>query len=83
MKKFITIALLSLFTFTQAQKGIKVTYLKSSNGTLIENQDPILLFTNKTETLLTSESIHKRKAKFPFEQSLIFRSDDKIMQITQ
>ena len=52
MKKIITIALLSLFTFTQAQKGIKVTYLKSSNGTLIENQDPILLFTNKTETLL-------------------------------
>lgn len=83
MKKITTIALLSLFTFTQAQKGIKVTYLKSSNGTLIENQDPILLFTNKTETLLTSESIHKRKAKFPFEQSLIFRSDDKIMQITQ
>ena len=50
MKKFITITLLSLFTFAQSQtsvkspKGLKITYTRSSNGKLIENQDAIFVF---------------------------------------
>ena len=68
MKKFITITLLSLFTFAQSQtnakppKGLKITYTRSSNGKLIENQDAILVFTNPKETLVTSEKMNSKKA---------------------
>ena len=89
MKKFITITLLSLFTFAQSQtnekpsKGLIITYNRSSNGKLIENQDAILVFTNKSETLITSENMLRRKALFPYEQTLINRSKNKILQVTQ
>jgi GLPGLI family protein len=89
MKKFITITLLSLFTFAQSQtnakpsKGLIITYTRSSNGKLIENQDAILVFTNESETLITSENMLRRKASFPYEQSLINRSENKILQVTQ
>ena len=89
MKKFITITLLSLFTFVQSQtnakppKGFKITYTRSSNGKLIENQDAIFVFTNPTETLVTSEKMNSGKADFPFEQTLINRSENKIVQVTQ
>ena len=54
-------------------KSIKITYTKSSNGTLIENQDPILVFTNELKTQITSESIFNKKASFPFEYYNIYR----------
>ena len=89
MKKCITITLLSLFTFAQSQtnakppKGFKITYTRSSNGKLIENQDAILVFTNPKETLVTSEKMNSKKADFPFEQTFINRSENKIIQVTQ
>ena len=89
MKKFITITLLSLFKFSESQtnaktlKGLIITYTRSSNGKLIENQDAILVFTNESETLITSENMLRRKASFPYEQSLINRSENKILQVTQ
>ncbi len=89
MKNFITITLLSLFTLAQSQtnakppKGFKITYTRSSNGKLIENQDPIFVFTNSLETLVTSEKMNSKKAEFPFEQTLINRSENKIIQVTQ
>mgnify|MGYP006198269275 FL=1 len=89
MKKFITITLLSLFAFAQSQtnakppKGFKITYTRSSNGKLIENQDAIFVFTNPTETLVTSDKMNSGKADFPFEQTLINRSENKIVQVTQ
>lgn len=83
MKKITTIILLFMLSFVQAQKGLKITYTKSSNGKTIENQDKILVFTTEFETLLTSESMYNGKAQFPFEQSYIQRSNNKTFQITQ
>ncbi len=89
MKKIITLVFLSLFAIVQAQngikppKGLKITYTKSSNGKLIENQDAILIFTNELETLITTEKMNAGKASFPFEQFLIHRSENKIIQVSQ
>ena len=89
MKKILTFTFLSLFVFIQAQtgtkppKGLKITYTKSSNGKLVENQDAILVFTNAIETLISSEKMNSGKAMYPFEQSLINRSENKIIQVTQ
>lgn len=61
-----------LISFTSiAQSNYKITYIKTSNGKLIENQDPILVFLNDKQFAITSESIKSNKASFPFEQNLI------------
>jgi hypothetical protein len=59
---------------TQAQKNhksIKISYLKSSNGKIIENQDPILLFTSDKVSLITSDKIIHKKSNFPIEQFFV------------
>lgn len=74
MKKLIYISflLISILTFGQNSR-YKITYLKSSNGTLIENQDPILVFAEDTYTTISSESIESGKATYPYEKTLIKR----------
>ena len=74
MKQLIYITILLLSTFTFGQINYKITYLKSSNGTLVENQDVILVFSNENKSLITSESIIKNKTIIPFEQTLITNS---------
>lgn len=66
----------SLFTFlitilVFSQTNYKITYLKSSNGKLVENQDAVVVFSNQNKSLITSESILKKEAKFPFEKTII------------
>ena len=51
----------------------KITYLKSSNGKLIENQVPILVFTNALETVITNQKIVAKKAELPFEVTVLDR----------
>lgn len=77
---FLTLFSMQLVT---AQKTIKVTYTKSSNGKLIENQDPLWIFCSKDQTLLTTESINSKKATYPYEQTLINRSQHSILQSAQ
>ncbi len=53
--------------------NFKITYLKSSNGKLIENQEPILVFTNDLETVITNQKILDKKAELPFEVTVLDR----------
>lgn len=73
-KTILTLILLTCLT-TIGQNNYKITYTKSSNGTLIENQDPVTVFSNETESILTSESILKGKSSFPYEQMAIKGSE--------
>jgi len=89
MKNLLTITLISFFAFSNAQIGIKppfglkITYTKSSNGKQIENQDAVVVFTNALETLVTTEKMNTGKADFPYEQSFINRTENKITHVTQ
>ena len=74
MKQLIYITVLLLSTFTFGQINYKITYLKSSNGTLVENQDAVIVFSNENKSIITSESIIKNKAVVPFEQTIITNS---------
>jgi len=80
MKKllFIIVVLISGSAISQ---NYKITYLRSSNGTLIENQDPIVVFANETQTLLTSQNIIGKNASFPFEQTVVNRKSNSFDQI--
>lgn len=81
MKKIVLILFLVIFQNGLAQKRakthiLKVTYTKSSNGKLLENQDEIVVFSNENKTVLTSKSIIEGTAKFPFEQTIIDRNNN-------
>lgn len=77
MKKILTLFLTLLISAGHAQKKekpattYKITYLRSSNGKLVEHQDPILVFSNGKETILTSQNILTGKTPFPFEQTIV------------
>jgi hypothetical protein len=72
MRKIIQLIIL-LISISGYSQNYKITYLKSSNGNLIENQDAILVFSNETKTLISTEKIITKKAEFPFEQTLVSR----------
>lgn len=66
---------------TTNSPGFKITYIKYSNGKLIENQDPVVVFTNEKETLLSSENIQAKKSSYPFEKTRINRADNSFIQL--
>ncbi|MBI5541079.1 MAG: peptide-N-glycosidase [Bacteroidia bacterium] len=61
--------------------GYKITYLRYSNGKIEEEQDPIVVITNKKETLLSSENIQSNKISYPFELTRINRADNSYIQM--
>ena len=61
-------------------QSYKITYQKASNGKVIEPQDLTLVFTDKNATLITTASIQDRKAAFPFEETWVNHTQQKIYQ---
>ena len=80
MKKLLFIVLLLVYESSFSQ-NYKITYLKSSNGSLIENQDPILVFTSSEVTQIGSQSIFNGKADFPNEIIFVDRKTNSFSQI--
>jgi GLPGLI family protein len=83
MKKLITIALWFFAIASFGQANYKITYTKSSNGKMIENQDPVIVFSNSNQTLISSKSILENKVTYPYEFSLIDRSKNAINQVAK
>ncbi len=80
MKKLLLIVLVLIYGNSFSQ-NYKITYQKSSNGTLLKNQDLIIVFTNSQNTLLTSEAVVNGKSSFPFEETLMDRTTNSFIQI--
>ncbi len=81
MKKLLLFILFSLSAFSQQYK---ITYIKSSNGKVIEHQVPILLLINTNKTIITNKENLEKSAKFPFETVLINRNKtNEIINIAQ
>lgn len=76
---------LVLLFITQSivSQNYSITYEKWSNGTKIENQDPILVYTNSSLTLVSSVGILSGKNNFPFEETYIDRSNQTLIQLAQ
>lgn len=62
-------------------QGYKISYLKYSNDKILENQDPIVVFTNQKETLLSSENIQSKKNNYPVEETRINKADNSFVQL--
>lgn len=54
-----------------AGQVLKITYERSFNGNIIENQDPILAFVQKSGTLITTKKQMSGEASIPYEFSYI------------
>lgn len=61
----------------------KVTYLKSSNGTVLQDQDAVVVFTNVSETIITSQNIIDGLITFPFEKFFVDRKNNHYIQIAE
>ena len=88
MKRVVLLLFLILSQSVLAQKAaktnaLKVSYSKSSNGKLIENQDTIIVYTDENRTTLTSNFIVYGSATFPYEHTIINRTDNSFTQIAQ
>lgn len=59
--------------FADAQTTYKVTYQRSYNGNVVEDQDKTIVFTNQDFTYVTSDQIQKNQKDFPFEETFIDR----------
>ena len=80
MKKLLLFVLL-LVCGNAFSQNYKITYLKSSNGSLIENQDPILAFTSSEVTQIGLQSIFNGKADFPNEIIFVNRKTNSFSQV--
>ncbi|MFZ4106767.1 PNGase F N-terminal domain-containing protein [Flavobacterium sp.] len=83
MKKIIIILICLLTNTLFGQLNYKITYIKSSNGKLVENQDPIIIFSNALKTTLTTQSVLENKAVYPFEFSSIDRKNNAVIQMAK
>jgi GLPGLI family protein len=83
MKNRLFLLLITISLSANAQKAIKVTYVKSSNGTVVENQDRVVLLASKNTSLVTSEKILSQKADFPIEQTFVDFTTGKLYQTSQ
>ena len=60
----------SLVSFAQ-ETSYEITYQRSSNGKIIENQDLLKVFATNNQAVLSSEKIEANQAVLPFEKTLI------------
>ncbi len=86
MKKYCLLFLLVSFWVSQAQKmpaALKITYGKTSNGKPVENDDPIIVYTDYNQTVVTAKSISDKKAQLPFERFYLNRKTGLYYQLAQ
>lgn len=86
MKNLFILFTLFLLADSQAQRkanALKITYTKSSNGNVIENQDRTVVFTDKNQTFLSSEKIILGNTNFPYEIFSLNRNDNRWFQTGQ
>ncbi|HNP32223.1 MAG TPA: GLPGLI family protein [Flavobacterium sp.] len=79
MKKLLFIVFL-LGSVNSYSQDYRITYLKSSNGTLVEGQDPILVYTLDEVTIITNQSSVNRKGFAPNEYTRIDHRDNSFIQ---
>lgn len=86
MKNITLLSVLLLITSLHAQKkpnSVKISYIKSSNGSVIENQDPILIYADKRQAIVISEKILSKKVAFPYEFFCLNRTTNTWFQSAQ
>lgn len=74
------IFLFSLLSFAQ-NSSFEITYQRSSNGKILENQDVIKVLATSAQVLVSSEKIQNKQASFPYEVTLMDTANLSFYQI--
>lgn len=73
--KYLFFLLLANLTFAQinfsSDKVYKISYQTSYNGQIDENQNPIWVFADKNNSLITSQNVFENKGTYPFEMTFV------------
>ncbi|KGE13433.1 PNGase F N-terminal domain-containing protein [Sphingobacterium deserti] len=69
---FIAVMLISIQLFGQAYK---ISYQRSYNDKISQNDDPLTVFTSKEQTVITSEKATQSLAPYPYETFYVDRSN--------
>lgn len=86
MKQLFALAVLLVSFFSYSQKkpnAVKVTYQMVNMGTPVEENNPILVFSNSEKSRISSKSILDNKAEFPIEQLIINYTDNSYINIAK
>lgn len=88
MKKYYLLLVFLIGLGASAQKSMrplstKITYLRTSNAKLVENQDPIIVYAHAGGSLIVSEKIIAGKAKIPYEKISVDIANGQITQTGQ
>lgn len=70
----------SLLSFGQ-NSLFEITYQRSSNGKILENQDVIKVLATSAQVLVSSEKIQNKQASFPYEVTLMDTANLSFYQI--
>jgi GLPGLI family protein len=81
MKYYILILIVFFSLQSIGQNTYKITYLKSSNGKLMENQDPVIVYSNDVFTSVISKTIDENKLNYPSEYFNLDRKTNVLIQI--
>lgn len=86
MKQIFTLSLLLLVISGYSQKmpkAIKVIYQRTNLGKTINEENPIIVFSDAGATRITSQFILENKAPFPTEQTLVYYKDTSYINLAQ
>lgn len=59
----------------------KITYFRSSDGKPKEDRNPTVVMASAKQNLISNASILDRKAKYPFEQSIVSKPENILFQV--
>lgn len=79
MRYWLSVILTIIVGSLYGQSLYKITYQRSYNGSVTDNQDPIVVYTTDNYTLITSEQILAKTKKYPFEQTYIDRTNNNLL----
>lgn len=86
MKQLFTLSLL-LIVFSgysqKSPKAIKATYQRTNLGKAINEDNPIVIFSDASTTRITNQFILDGKASFPTEQTFVYHTDSTYINMAQ
>ena len=81
---FLLVLLVSLYSYSQKNpKAIKVTYQKTNLGKPVDEDNPVIIFSDANATRITNKKILDKKATYPAEQTIVSHKDSSFTYLAQ
>ncbi|MFD1770674.1 PNGase F N-terminal domain-containing protein [Sphingobacterium suaedae] len=82
MLKYYPLLLMLTFMTCVSAQSYKITYHRSYNDKVAPDQDPVLVFTNSQQTVITTQDISQSLAPYPYETFYVDRQKNGYYKLT-